>query len=90
MRILSIQLNEILSKLSEQDRSVLQYELSSLKKELRFNQNLFQNSPVGLAYHQIIVDENEIPIDYQFVKVNNSFQKLTGLNEAEIIGKTIL
>ncbi|MBX2975682.1 MAG: PAS domain S-box protein [Ignavibacteriaceae bacterium] len=90
MGILSIELNEILSKLSEQDRTVIEHELYSLNKELQFNKNLFQNSSVGLAYHQIIVDENEIPIDYQFVKINNSFQKLTGLNETEIIGKTIL
>lgn len=51
--------------------------------------SLFENMTVGFAYHKIIVDENNIPIDYQFLEANPAFEKLTGLNTNEIIGKPV-
>ena len=45
---------------------------------------------LGLALHEIIVDEQRKPIDYRFISVNDAFELLTGLKREDIIGKTVL
>lgn len=52
-------------------------------------QDLVSKMVQGFALHKIIVDENGIPIDYIFLDVNESFEKLTGLRKQDIIGKTV-
>lgn len=44
----------------------------------------------GLALHEIIVDADGNPIDYIFLDVNESYEKLTGLRKEKIIGRTVL
>jgi len=44
----------------------------------------------GLALHEVVLDETGKPIDYRFLEVNESFERLTGLKREEIIGKTVL
>ncbi len=44
----------------------------------------------GLALHEIIVDANDAPINYRFLDVNDSFERITGLQRKDIIGRTIL
>ncbi len=46
-------------------------------------------SPFGFAYHRVIVDGHGNPVDYEFLEVNRAFERITGLNEKEIIGKTV-
>lgn len=54
------------------------------------NTNPILNSPiVGYAHHRIILDEAGKPFDYEFIEVNNTFEKLTGLKSAAIIGKSV-
>jgi PAS domain S-box-containing protein len=43
----------------------------------------------GFAYHKIIVDKNGKPVDYVFLEVNNTFEKMTGLKREKIIGKKV-
>jgi len=50
---------------------------------------LFENMTSGFAYHKIIVDEENNPIDYVFLEANPTFQEFTGLKIDEIIGKTV-
>ena len=50
---------------------------------------LVENLPDAIAYHQLVVDENDNPVDYIFTKVNPSFEKITGLKKEDILGKTI-
>ena len=50
---------------------------------------LFQNMQNGFAYHEIVVDENNKPIDYIFLEVNRAFEKYTGLKEEDIIGRKV-
>jgi PAS domain S-box-containing protein len=40
--------------------------------------------------HEIICDQNGKPVDYRFLSVNAAFGKMTGLNAADIIGRTAL
>jgi diguanylate cyclase (GGDEF)-like protein/PAS domain S-box-containing protein len=50
---------------------------------------LFTEMLNGFAYHKIIVDEHGMPSDYVFLEVNEAFEKLTGLNKKDIIGKAV-
>jgi len=43
----------------------------------------------GFAYHQIVTDDAGKPIDYIFLEVNKSFERLTGLKKKNIIGKRV-
>jgi|GEM_PF-3462707 len=52
--------------------------------------NLFNRMLDAFALHEIICDENGVPIDYRFLAVNPAFESMTGLKAEEIIGKTVL
>jgi len=52
-------------------------------------QRIIENAPFGYAYHEIITDSSDKPIDYRFLEVNPAFGKLTGLDVTNIVGKTI-
>jgi diguanylate cyclase len=45
---------------------------------------------LGLALHEIVCDDLGNPVDYRFISVNDSFERLTGLKKEDIIGKTVL
>ena len=45
---------------------------------------------LGLALHEVVLDDKQNVIDYKFTDVNNAFEKMTGLNSKEIIGKSVL
>jgi PAS domain S-box-containing protein len=47
------------------------------------------SAPFGFAYHQIILDDNENPVDYEFLEVNRAFENLTGLKSQNIINKLV-
>lgn len=46
-------------------------------------------SPVGYAYHKIILDDKGVPCDYIILEANNAFEVLTGLQLEKIRGKKI-
>lgn len=50
---------------------------------------LFQSSDEGIALHEIIVDEQNRPVDYRFIEVNHAFERITGLLSKDIIGRTV-
>ncbi|WP_132015087.1 PAS domain-containing hybrid sensor histidine kinase/response regulator [Hydrogenispora ethanolica] len=51
--------------------------------------SLFANMSDGFAYHQVVFDEQQNPIDYVFLEVNAAFEKLTGWNREQLIGKRL-
>ncbi len=51
---------------------------------------LFDEMLSGFALHEIICDQNGKPIDYRFLSVNAAFEKMTGLDAHDILGKTAL
>lgn len=53
-------------------------------------QLLFKAMFSGFALHEIILDKQGVPCDYRFLEVNPAFEKLTGLNTDQIVGKTVL
>lgn len=47
---------------------------------------LFSSMSEGFALHEIICDESGRPIDYEFIEVNEAFERQTGLKRSELIG----
>ncbi len=45
---------------------------------------------LGLALHEIILDNQGIPVDYRFISINDAYEQLTGLKREAVIGKTVL
>jgi PAS domain S-box-containing protein len=64
-------------------RKLLEQEL--LEAEWKFRA-LFDNGPIGVAYHELIYDRAGNPIDYRFIDVNSQYIELTGVDPK---GKTI-
>ncbi|MDA3850947.1 MAG: hypothetical protein PF447_06710 [Spirochaetaceae bacterium] len=52
-------------------------------------EDILQKSPFGYALHQIILDDQENPVDYVFLDINDSFEGLTGLKRQNLIGKRV-
>ncbi|MFW6323816.1 MAG: PAS domain S-box protein [Desulfovibrionales bacterium] len=53
-------------------------------------ESLFRQMLDGFAVHEIICNENGDPIDYRYLAVNPSFERMTGLKAEATIGKTVL
>jgi len=52
-----------------------------------FYKKIIDEAPIGYAYHRIICDDVGLPCDFEYIKANLAFGKITGLNCGEIIGK---
>lgn len=50
---------------------------------------LFENMTSGFALHQIVEDENGIPVDLQFLEVNSVFERSYGVKSDDIKGKRL-
>jgi len=50
---------------------------------------IFTHMIDGFALHEIICDAKGKPVDYRFLKINSSFERLTGWTELQVIGRTI-
>lgn len=63
--------------------------MQDLKQSEQKYKQFFTTVPNGWAYHKIIVDQDNKPIDYIFLEINDAFERLTGLKRKDIIGKKI-
>lgn len=48
---------------------------------------LFEKMPDAFAYHQMLYDDQGVPVDYLFLEVNSAFETLTGLQREKVIGR---
>lgn len=74
--------------------------ISDITEIKRMNQRIHESEELyrllttqmqlGLALHQIICDDLGKPIDYRFISINKSYERITGLKEENIIGHTVL
>jgi len=51
---------------------------------------LIEEMNQGLAVHEAIYDENGNMVDYRFLDMNKSFEKILGIKKEDWIGKTVL
>ena len=61
-----------------------------LEKSEKHYRLLFDEMFSGFAVHEIICDQSGTPTDYRFLSVNKAFEKMTGLDASDILGKTVL
>ena len=52
-------------------------------------QTIFAKCPMGIAHLEIIEDEQNNTADYRFLEVNKAFLNICGLNQADLIEKTV-
>lgn len=69
------------------ERKLLEKELGESEEKYRL---LVTKMEQGLAAHEVLCNEAGKVVDYRFIDVNASFEKMTGLKREEIIGKTVL
>ncbi|MEE8305753.1 MAG: PAS domain S-box protein, partial [Gammaproteobacteria bacterium] len=61
----------------------------ALRESEQKYRSLFETMSEGFAHHQIVLDDQGKPIDFIFLNVNLSFERLTGLQSQDILGKRI-
>lgn len=61
----------------------------ALRKSEAKYRSLFDNMLNGFAYCKIFLDENNRPVDFVYLEVNNSFERITGLKKEGLIGKRV-
>ena len=50
---------------------------------------LFSSSVAGMALHEIVCDATGRPVDYRFLDINPSFERLVGLKAGSVVGRTV-
>ena len=60
----------------------------SLRESEAKYRSLFENMLSGFAYCKILLDENERPVDFVYLEVNDAFEKLTGLKK-DVVGEKV-
>ncbi len=83
---LSLQENK--EKLIKANKKLLIANESTLENEKKYR-SLFNSLVNGFAFHEIVLDENNVPIDYIFIEINDVYEEIIGLKREEIIGKKI-
>ncbi len=61
----------------------------ALRSSEEHYRSLFDGMTEGFGLHEIICDEQGKPCDYRFLEVNPAFEKLTGLQREDVIGKRL-
>ncbi len=64
-------------------------DITPIENALNQYRMLFEEMIDGFALHEVIVDDKGKPVDYRFLDINPSFERLTGLTRG-ILGKTVL
>ena len=59
------------------------------RSEERFR-TLTETAINAIALHEIILDDQGLPVDYRFLEVNRAFEELTGLSDRQLVEKTVL
>ena len=54
-----------------------------------YYRQIIEKSSFGYANHRIVLDEENNPIDYIFLEVNEAFEDLTGFKKEEVLGKSL-
>ena len=53
----------------------------------QYFKEFFNKSPNAYSYHRKIVDEQGIPYDYEFLAINEAYEKIMGVKSHDVINK---
>jgi signal transduction histidine kinase len=70
-----------------QDVTVSKEALKAAKDAQERFEIIFNNTPIGLAFHKVVFDENEKPVDYIFLDINSTFEEFTGFRKSMVTQK---
>lgn len=72
-------------------RDVTERVIAEQKLKISEEENRLLNEAMnqGVALHEIIWDLNGSPIDYRYIKVNDFYEKMTGLYRENLIGRRV-
>jgi PAS domain S-box-containing protein len=74
----------VLTDLTERKRAE-----ESAAENWELYRRLFETMPIGFASHIMVYDEDGQAVDYVFLEVNDSFERMTGLTRDEVIGRRV-
>lgn len=57
-------------------------------KDLEY-ERILKKAPFGYALHKILLNDQGEPEDFEYIEVNDAFEKIMKLNKSQIIGKKI-
>lgn len=60
---------------------------AALQQSQQRYRELFSRMTEGFGLHEIITDAQGRPCDYRFLEVNPAFERLTGLERSEVVGR---
>ena len=63
-------------------------DLALQESERRYS-SLFETMQEGFAIHEVVCDQSGGPADYRFLEVNPAFERLIGLQRADLIGRRV-
>ena len=75
-----LRIDDLKSKIEELSRDLD-------RKQKEYNA-LFEEMNSGFAFHKIILDKKNKPVDFVFLKVNKEYELQTGLSSDDILGRT--
>lgn len=52
-------------------------------------EKILKKAPFGYALHKILLDEHGVPEDFEYIEINEMFEKIMKLNRNQIIGRRI-
>ena len=62
--------------------------LAFKRNKLQFD-NLFANMNSGFAYCKMLFNDENKPVDFVYLQINNAFERIIGLNRSQVIGKRV-
>lgn len=68
------------------ERHVLESQLKDREQRYR---GLFEHLQAGFALNEVILDERGLVQDFRFLAVNEAFERLTGWQSHQLLGKTV-
>lgn len=79
---------------SLEELTIIEEELQNQFVQLQISEEQFRllitQMKQGIAVHELICDDEGNPVNYRYININESYEKITGLYGKDIIGKTVL
>ncbi len=82
------EIGELARGLNTMAGAIEQRDLALQRSEARYHA-LFENMQSGFALHRIVTDSDGRPVDYVFLMANPAYYEVTGLPEADLIGRRV-